>query len=518
MSSKPPNRLLTMELDDLRRASHEFWSDLDEHNYLPDDFPIEQCQRICKTLSGLANGSAEGCRLPLEHAIVRLSEIRGQQFIVDPDQQNQAETDLPKLQRGDSLDRSLALLISAATTSLDAYRQQLRKEIKLRDEEDYLGVSFANASENADARRLVDANAALDEFGNQLRVDENGVGDRLSRDIADVQNLANATRTELHSRPIIRKWLRILSKGTKTAALAARGTGIALKKALDLGVPLYRRWEEMWGDFFEFGVTQTELWADEIITLSEKLDAEAKAFTKGQESKLARTLGIAISVRGQWIANSEDGRVFQIHPEEKPSWMRPEEMIEFTPEPDTNGHPLATKISPDKLHIILEDKFLHKNTARPLLEKTVLKRLSKKPVHYKRISNWFRKLNVRPSHWYKILGFNTPQEFIDSIEGVSTQQFSDRVYYASKPIDISPISVDEFLEWALIYISTLPNEMCNVGELASEANDHFGMGIVPASKLMDVSKFSEPLIDDERFDVSGSIIRLASGKREKIKL
>src|SRR5687768_10767893 len=109
MLTKPAEALIS-ELQEVSAASTHLEQAIQQHNFLPEDFPRENLQLICASLNGLHLGSLEGCRVPLEYASVRLSEIRRGQFSFSPlDNAERARGDLesppPLLTRGDALDR-----------------------------------------------------------------------------------------------------------------------------------------------------------------------------------------------------------------------------------------------------------------------------------------------------------------------------------------------------------------------------------------------------------------------------
>ncbi|WP_297340113.1 hypothetical protein [Pseudophaeobacter sp.] len=121
---------LFLELSEVKVASQDLTLAVDQHNFLPEDFPNAQFLLLSKSLCGLNDGSLEGARLPLEHAAVRLSEIRRRFFLHSTGavQEDEAEFYIPSLERGDALDLRFSSLLSAISTALDAYREQARNE------------------------------------------------------------------------------------------------------------------------------------------------------------------------------------------------------------------------------------------------------------------------------------------------------------------------------------------------------------------------------------------------------
>jgi hypothetical protein len=90
------------------RELHEVASDavvladeLAKANRLPSDFPAAQLLELLTELQKLPDGTAEGCRQPLEYARTRLPAIR-RRFIQTEEQSRQhhtADEDMPPLRR-----------------------------------------------------------------------------------------------------------------------------------------------------------------------------------------------------------------------------------------------------------------------------------------------------------------------------------------------------------------------------------------------------------------------------------
>ncbi len=121
----PPDETLNRELLDVARDSDALSAYLRAPNAIPDTFPGSQLVAICQSLGGLPDGTAEGCRVPLEYARVRLPAIRREHILSEDHVGPLADPDAaPPLLRGMGLDRLLKDLIAAVTTALDEYRRQ----------------------------------------------------------------------------------------------------------------------------------------------------------------------------------------------------------------------------------------------------------------------------------------------------------------------------------------------------------------------------------------------------------
>lgn len=109
---------LSSELSEVKTSAQELIKAVAQHNFLPEDFPTQQLELIAKSLCGLIEGSLEGARLPLEHAGVRVSEIRRRFFLHSTNGHNEEEREfeVPSLERGDALDAKFSSLLSSIST------------------------------------------------------------------------------------------------------------------------------------------------------------------------------------------------------------------------------------------------------------------------------------------------------------------------------------------------------------------------------------------------------------------
>ena len=103
---EPPNDALLGELESVSEDARALLDFLKRQNTLPTTFPTEPLIAIGQFLADLPNGSAEGCRRPLEYARVRLPNIRREHFLKEDAAATLLdEEEEPPLLRGMTLDR-----------------------------------------------------------------------------------------------------------------------------------------------------------------------------------------------------------------------------------------------------------------------------------------------------------------------------------------------------------------------------------------------------------------------------
>ena len=79
----PPDEALNRELLEVSRNSDALLQFLRAPNAIPETFPSSQLVEISQSLRDLPQGTAEGCRTPLEYARVRLPAIRREHILSD---------------------------------------------------------------------------------------------------------------------------------------------------------------------------------------------------------------------------------------------------------------------------------------------------------------------------------------------------------------------------------------------------------------------------------------------------
>jgi hypothetical protein len=84
---------------------------LAEANRLPDDFPVETLNELCRALAGLKDGTGRNAGVQLEIARAMLPRIRREHFFPE-DQVDPSDEDDVRLVRGMSLDQCIGSLIT----------------------------------------------------------------------------------------------------------------------------------------------------------------------------------------------------------------------------------------------------------------------------------------------------------------------------------------------------------------------------------------------------------------------
>lgn len=199
---------LQQELEEVEAASHVLQEYIRAPNIpLPENFPELQLIEICSSLSNLRHGSAEGCRIPLEYARLRLPAIR-RDFIARDSQEGANRQ--PIHSRGFGLDRPLAELTIAVSTALDAYSRisseklddTVIQELQVDPSSVPLTAStieqslFLSSEVEKTARQISSSFDGFDEKG-----------DELGRSLRDAENLNILARAELRGRVVVR-WFR----------------------------------------------------------------------------------------------------------------------------------------------------------------------------------------------------------------------------------------------------------------------------------------------------------------------
>ncbi|MFC2969477.1 OST-HTH/LOTUS domain-containing protein [Acidimangrovimonas pyrenivorans] len=274
-----PNAALRQELVSVSQAATEVISAINEQNFLPDDFPTASLIDICTTLSDLKNGTAEGCRAPLEYARGRVPAIRRNHFLVeDPNEAAGAPSGEPALLRGMSLDQRLSELIASITTALDEYRYQASEQ----NEEDLSNLRSVTVSSESEISRVVtDADkieimmrTAFEELDSISNADSQSA-DTLSRTLKDTEGLARVSKAELSFGVVVVRWYKNIVTAAKKMPKAIETAAKGVKVGVDIGQSFSARWMEMAGNLFDFGLNEIDRWADTAIEVCQKLQKRA---------------------------------------------------------------------------------------------------------------------------------------------------------------------------------------------------------------------------------------------------
>jgi len=243
-----PHPDLMRELQDVARDADLLIVHLREDNTLPESFPTGELRDFCTTLSGLQQGTAEGCRAPLEHARARLPAIR-REFLIGEDHAPPVTNPdaAPPPMRGMALDQLLRNLYASVGTALDQYRQLAGAVL----DDTVTGEPTATARDEptvkqaaGDARRLEqilhDGARQVDDMAEPGSANI----DRLTRRMRDAEGLARSAGAELRMRTIVIRWFRNIAASLRNYPDLIRRAGAAVQVGADIARPLAHVWHE----------------------------------------------------------------------------------------------------------------------------------------------------------------------------------------------------------------------------------------------------------------------------------
>ncbi len=269
---KKPNAELLRELDSVSQDALNVISAVTELNFLPDDFPAAALVDICETLSDLPNGTAEGCRVPLEYARGRIPAIRRKHFLVED--VALLESDDPSLLRGMSLDRRLSELIASIATALDEYRFQASEQ---RDDAiaSLTAIDVTNEPKidqvTLEADKVEQAMRSASADLNEMAVNDSSNADLLSRSLKDAEGLARVSKAEVGFDAVVVRWYESIASAAKKMPKVIMTAAKAVKVGTDISKAFSARWIEMSQSLFDFGLQEIDKWADTAIEVSERL-------------------------------------------------------------------------------------------------------------------------------------------------------------------------------------------------------------------------------------------------------
>lgn len=501
---------LLQELVEVQNTAVSLEQAIKEHNFVPDDFPRSQVEYLIISLSGLQNGSLEGVRAPLEHASVRLSEVRRRFFYhADPSEQEDENNAEPTLQRGDSLDQRFVSLLSAISTALDAYREQARSDFETTNTHDYLEVLpqlRSDGSTHPPIERQIELFGELSGDAMSSGVSYDRYVNNLGRSAADARNLLASTKAEVESKIVIRGWLRTLSEGSADALKLLRISIDAIEVAGGVAAEFYKRFKGTISSVRNVAIEESREW---LQFISRQLERAEKALRETGEEKAEHAIGVIRAMGGQKLVMTEDDIPFAVHPEER---VLPEigSVVSFHVDM-SDGKPLARKIKANHDFLVLNKKIIRVEDAYiPALRviEGIVKNSNLSVVPILHIERKAIRSGLLPSSFWKSIGYSSLGSF--SVSGGNLFAYPDDekpAYLSSKPFNIRSTSKELVKEWALDYLAERGGEV-KMGDLAQAAALHFSGGVLPVRHQLGGLKFSEIFIDDIRFTVGRGLIGL----------
>ncbi|MFF0946785.1 hypothetical protein ACFYE9_03660 [Rhizobium leguminosarum] len=283
------NDEFALELREVRATGSKLRESIDQHNFLPDDFPKEQINLLLVALHGLEDGSLEGARLPLEHANVRLSEIRRRYFVHrDQGLDGEDESPLPVLERGDSLDARFSQLLSAISTALDAYREQSRSEYESLNTDEYIDILPGIAPANigiAEGLQQINQFAALAGHARETRWAESVPIQDVALSAADAGNSLASVRAEASSQFVIRGWIKKLARFSADALNVLGKTLDAVSVAGQIAHEFYLRYKATVSKIREVVIKEAQEWLSFLASKIKDAESVVRRYADDHERK-----------------------------------------------------------------------------------------------------------------------------------------------------------------------------------------------------------------------------------------
>lgn len=292
---EPPNDSLLSELASVSEDAGALVDFLNRQNILPATFPTVPLIAIGQSLFDLPNGSAEGCRKPLEYARVRLPAIRREHFLKeDAEAIRLDEEEEPPLLRGMTLDRLMKNLIASVTTALDEYRDQARQHFDdtIRAEPTAELDDMSTRQAIATSLKLeIDVAATADDISKNAMPGSTNI-ERLTRRLSDANSLFRAVRAELQFKRVVLRWYHELADGVKALPRLIGAAGDAIKLGVDLARPLAEWWLETERRVTELAFQEIASFGDALTSIEAVLERrqEHGRLSTGEEERDPRAI------------------------------------------------------------------------------------------------------------------------------------------------------------------------------------------------------------------------------------
>jgi Leucine-rich repeat (LRR) protein len=279
-TTPPPS--LMIELREVAADAGALATEITSANQLSADFPAEQLQELLVQLQSLPNGTAEGCRQPLEYTRSRLPAIR-RKFIQTELRSHSLcrSVDLPPpLTRGMIIDQRLGTLVNSVTTALDEYRALA--SVELEDGTD-TSPSFKIDTTAPDVVGAIAASVVAEKnlgLGDK-RVEEitevtSTNADSLRRQMRDARGLLVLARVELRMPEFVPRWYRNTINTIKDYPKLLQKTARAMQVGVDVTRPLADAWSNFTHGYKRLILDSVEQAATGLETVGRKWEAEAE--------------------------------------------------------------------------------------------------------------------------------------------------------------------------------------------------------------------------------------------------
>jgi Leucine-rich repeat (LRR) protein len=277
---KPPESLAD-ELREVEQNAQKLKDALNASNLVPNDFPKDEVIELLEQLYGMAEGTAEGCRQPLETARSHLTETKGK-YIFTParslDIPKNAEKP-PPLMRGEEIDQCFALLLGSVSTALNEYR-------RLASVIDDLNKTDTSPSQEIDrlepavtaaiAKSLeteTNVGKAIQDV-EELTKPESKPADNLKRQMRDSKRLLGLSRVELKLPAFVPRWYRATIATLADYPALIRKTAKTVIVGVDVARPLVDGWSKFNHGLKHSVLDGIEEAAKGYLKLADKWEAE----------------------------------------------------------------------------------------------------------------------------------------------------------------------------------------------------------------------------------------------------
>ena len=245
-----PPESLKIELDELSRVSLELIDAVKTSNVIGENFPKHQLLEIAGALCNLNNGTAEGCRVPLEYARVRLPAIRREYFRTPSSKDNVWLEETVAPVRGMKLDASLGTVIAAVSTTLDEYRQlaTATPDSPFKEHVSIFVTEPDRAVAVAQSLRLQEYTQNAANVINSVAIEGSPRAEQFSRALVDVKTSNGLAEAEASFGLSVSKWLRPLVANLRIYPDILKKIGISMQIGVDIAQPLWDRWGDFWAN------------------------------------------------------------------------------------------------------------------------------------------------------------------------------------------------------------------------------------------------------------------------------
>ncbi|MDQ0135305.1 PAS domain-containing protein [Neorhizobium galegae] len=304
-----PPESLRIELDELSRVSVELIDAIKTSNVIGEHFPKHQLLEIASALSSLNSGTAEGCRVPLEYARVRLPAIRREYFRTPNSGGDIWPEEIITPVRGMKLDASLGTVIAAVSTTLDEYRQ-LATATPDSPFKEHVSISVTEpdrAVAIAQSLRLQEYTQNAANIINRVSIEGSSRAEQFSRTLVDVETSNGLAEAEASFSLSVSKWLRPLVTNLRIYPDILKKIGISMQIGVDIAQPLWDRWGDFWSNVENLLFDEIRKTGKAFEELATKLDSRIEAAQSPAKQDIRKEELLEVDERGEidkWLTSA----------------------------------------------------------------------------------------------------------------------------------------------------------------------------------------------------------------------